>query len=220
MRFLRAAVIDDGFWLIPLTKIERLVYFYLSSKCQSRWGVSEAEIARVLQCDLKRIRAALVTLEDILLIRRWRFPRPKCHEYQVTITSDNMWGIGGKRTSIIRGKRTYLTGADAPIDGVQTLPPPTTTSPKFDHGSDTILLALCERHMRQFHFSRRPIGDRGVITNKHRSQMLEMMRTLVGHGFHTDSQFVELLEGGIEYMKNDKDWLSTDGRDHRERIQG
>lgn len=220
MRFQRAAQIDSEFYLLPLTNIERSVYFYLSSRCSTRWGVSEATMVAILRTDIKRIRAALEILEDMHLVKRWRFPRPKCHEYLITLTTESKWGIGSKRTLLIGSKRTPLMGANAPYNGVQTHLPPTTLDFKANSGYDADILAIGMREIRKWPFGRRIVGDRGIITAKHQSTILQLMRSMIGQGNHTEAELVGNLEAVREYLSTPKDTLSDDGRDYREKTLG
>lgn len=220
MRFLRAAQIDAEFYLLPLTMIEREVYFYLSSRCQTRWGVSEATMVSVVRSDIKRIRAALEVLEDMHLIKRWRFPRPKCHEYLITLTTSEKWGIGSKRTLLIGSKRTPSIGANAPYNGVQTHLSPITIEFQTDSSFDTALLELALPLVRKWHFAHKAIGDRGVIGHKHQRTILQIMKALVGQGLHLEAELVDTLLSIRDYLATPKDTLSDDGRDYREKTLG
>lgn len=176
----------------------------------------------VLRIDVKRIRASLETLEDMHMIKRWRFPRPKCHEYQVTLSTEDKWGIGSKRTHSIGSKRTPLMGANAPNDGVQTPLSPIDHSVLFHSSRDnsTELLAIGMREIRLWHFGRRPLGERAIIPVRQQKIILELMCSLVGQGNCTEPELIEELQAVRDYLRESKDQISDDGRDYRAKTLG
>ena len=225
MRFIRPATIDSGFWSVPLNKIERLVYFYIASKCQLRWGVPEQEMAMVLGVNVKRIRRAIETLVGARMIDRWKLPRPKCTEYLVLLSTEKGWGIGVKRTHSIGSKRSLLMGPNGPLNGVQTVPPLRTidneNSCALDRRpGDSALLAIGVKWIRQWKFARRPLGPRHTITGKQTALIVEMMRGVRDLGFDTDDRIETFMRAAGEYLSLDHDRLSDDRRDYRAKTLG
>ncbi len=220
MRFLRCAIIDDGFWMLPLTPLEQRLYLYISSRCQTRWGISEGTLVMVLHANLKRVRRGLNTLADMHMIERWKMPRPKCTEYQVTLTTHAKWGMGSKRAPLMGSKRAHSTGPNEPHDGGQTDLPPTTTSYSTDSSYDTALLAMIIKSVRTWHFARRPMGDTGIIHSRHQRTLLEIIKTIIGQGNSSESQLMANLDAIRDYLSQSKDVMSDDGRDYRGKTLG
>lgn len=174
----------------------------------------------VLHSNLKRIRRALNALDDMHMIERWKQPRPKCTEYQVTLTTHPKWGIGAKRAPLIGAKRAPLRGPNEPHNGDQTSPPPTTTSFTTDSSYDTALLAMILKSVRTWHFARRPMGIRGVIHARHQRTLLEIIKTLIGQGNSSEKALQGNLDAIRDYLATPKDTLSDDGRDYRGKTLG
>lgn len=207
MRFQRAAVIDGDFYLIGLPAAAERVYFYLSSRCQTRFHVPEDEIAKVLKIELKRVRASLNMLVDLNMLKRWKFQRPKCTEYLITLTTEKQWGKGCRRTYSIGCRRTLSWGAGAPNEGVQAHLPTTTTSIK---DSDSALFALFRAHFAKWQFNGRSLGRTFHFTGKMMFKAIECMRYLNGlPGFSTDEAFNSFLDSCRDYLTCSKDPLSS-----------
>jgi hypothetical protein len=203
MRFTRAATIDAEFYTLGLPAATERVYFYLSARCNTRFHVSESEIVSTLRIDVKRVRAAIRMLVDMNLIKRWTFPRPKCSEYLVTLTSEKGWGIGCKRSYSIGCKRSPLRGANAPIDGVQMHPSPETND---SLSGDTLLISCFTAHFFRWQFNRKPIGRHFVFTAPMRLKATELMRWLTGQPGMAGKDNVDgLLKSCGEYLKLDRD---------------
>lgn len=174
----------------------------------------------VLRSNIKRIRHALNTLDEMHMIERWKQPRPKCTEYQVTLTTHPKWGMGSKRALSMGSKQPPLRGPTDPHDGVQTSPPPTTTSYSTDSSYDAALLAMVLKSARTWHFARRPMGSTGMIHAKHQKTLLEIIKTIIGQGNSSEKSLLANLDAIRDYLAETKDVLSDDGRDYRGKTLG
>lgn len=215
MRFRRAVQVDVGFYTLGLPSAAERVYFYLSSRCATRFHVSEVDISRTLRMDIRVARAAINLLVDINLVLRWQFPRPKCTEYLVTLTTHKNWGIGGNRTYSIGGNRTPLRGASVPINrGHPSLPPKTKdNNNRLGKGNDTELFAIFQRHFVRWPFNRKPIGKQFHFTRPMMGQAIECMRHL-NSSHATVEQFDTFLSSCGEYLSLPRDVLGS-GKDQR-----
>lgn len=64
------------------------------------------------------------------------------------------------------------------------------------------------------------MGDRGIITHKHKRTILEMMKAMLGQGHNLKTQLEENLEAIRDYLATPKDTLSDDHRDYRAKTLG
>ena len=216
MKFQRVACIDSGIYQMGITPPVLAVYFYLSARCASRFHVSEAEIVRAVRLNVHRVRECIAALVEIRLVHRWTFPRPKCTEYLVTLSTEKGWGIGLGRAHSIGLRRAPLTGSGKPHNGAQVSPPPITNDSSGKITGDSQLLSLFKAHFGKWTFNRKPIGTHFHFTRPMLSKAVECMRSLNGRpGFSTQTAFDEFLTGCGEYLSLPRDVLNPGGRDQR-----
>lgn len=215
MRFKRVATIDAEFYRLGIPAIPERVYFYLSARCHTRFHVSEIEIVSALRINIRRVRAAINMLVDMRMLKRWQFPRPKCTEYVITLSTEKGWGMGAKRAYSMGAKRAPLRGPNDPHYGGQTAPPPRTNDNNSTVDGDSALLAIFTASFSGWTFNKRPAGKMFYLTRPMLAKAMEMMRHLNGlPGFSRTFEFVAFLEICREYLAFPHDPLSPQ-RDQR-----
>tara|TARA_R110000868_G_C10824747_1_gene758889 strand:+ start:353 stop:1105 length:753 start_codon:yes stop_codon:yes gene_type:complete len=206
----RPVSIDAEFYKLGLPDAAERVYCYLCARCGTRWHVAEEEIVSTLRIEVKRVRAAIEMLVDAHMVKRWKFPRPKCTEYVVTPSTEKLWGIGGRRSYSIGSRRSLSWGAGAPVAGEQALPPPITINPFPDPDPDTSLIAVFKKHFTKWTFNRKAIGSKFHFNRKMESQAMECMRWLNGQpGMCTTEAFDSFLSDAGEYLSLPRDVVNA-----------
>ena len=206
----RAALIHDSFWLIPMSKIERLAYFYFSTYCQRPWPVSLVLMCRNLACDNKRLKRAVDSLIARKMVARTRTKTGKACLYNVTLMTLQGWG----QTPLPLGSNapTYL-GSNDPSTKGQMTPLTTALSKKAMRLGDSELLSVFVPHLRTWTFNRRPIGRKFLFTRAMNAQALELLRHLAPT-HSTTAELTAFLDGCRDYLALPRDVL-TEGRDQR-----
>lgn len=208
----RAALIHDSLWLVPLSKIERIAYFYLSTYCQKPWRISIVIMGKSLGIKTHRLKLAVDTLIERRMLTKIFVKSGTAFAYQVTLRTAQGWGqtalpIAPNGTTPLAPNGTTTSGQTALLTTALTV--------KGFTSADSALLSLFTDHFSKWTFNRRPMGRNFHFTRPMIAKALECMRHYRGQpGYSTTVAFTSFLDSCRDYLALPRDVLS-ESRDQR-----